>query len=80
MWSLITISSASHLHRDNFLAGASTSRPAAPGASICVTDSFYIYTGLHLTTLGSGREQSFLTRLTQIKMNNKRSILCMSLL
>lgn len=41
MWSLITVSSAGHLHRTKSLAGAGRNRPAAPGASICVSDTFH---------------------------------------
>jgi len=34
-----------HLHRAKSLAGAHGSRPAAPGASIYVSDTFHIHSG-----------------------------------
>ena len=75
MWSLITVSSAGHLHRTKSLAGAAGSRPVTPRISICVSDTFpYSRWCCVKQLLRSGQEQSYLTRPTRFMMNNERSV------
>lgn len=75
MWSLITVSSAGHLHRTKSLAGAGGNRPGSTQSQYpCFWHISLFTVVLCLTALRSGWEQSYLTRPTRFMMNNERSV------